>query len=47
LVAVAQSVAQIADQPTIQPAHLAEAIQYRPRIAPPIDLLEPDAAREQ
>jgi len=26
---------------------LAEALQYRPRIAPPIDLLEPDAAREQ
>jgi hypothetical protein len=42
MLTVAQSVAQLADQPQILPAHLAEALQYRPRIAPIIDLLEPE-----
>src|SRR5512144_3102456 len=32
MLSVAQSVAQLAEQPHIHPAHLAEAIQYRPRI---------------
>jgi len=46
MLSVAQSVAQLADQPAIQPAHLAEALHYRPRIAPLADLLEPDQERE-
>jgi hypothetical protein len=42
ILAVAQSVAQLADQTAIQPAHLAEALHYRSRIAPLADLLEPE-----
>jgi magnesium chelatase family protein len=47
MLAVAQSVAQLADQPHIHPAHLAEAIQYRSRITPIVELLEPRDPAEQ
>ena len=46
MLSVAQSVAQLADQSAIQPAHLAEALHYRPRITPLVELLEPDQKRE-
>jgi hypothetical protein len=39
---VAQSIAQLADVLTIGPAHLAEALQYRPRIAELPDVIEPE-----
>ena len=47
LLDVAQSVAQLTEQTAIHPAHLAEALHYRPRIALLVELLEPDVAREQ
>jgi magnesium chelatase family protein len=42
MLSVARSIAQLADQSEIQPVHLAEALQYRPRIAPIVGLLEPE-----
>jgi predicted ATPase with chaperone activity len=42
VLAVAQSIAQVARVGAIGPVHLAEALQYRSRIAAILDLLEPD-----
>jgi len=42
VLAVAQSIAQLADVPAIGPVQLAEALQYRSRIAAILDVLEPD-----
>ena len=42
LLAVARSIAQLADAPAIGPVHLAEAVQYRARIAATPDVLEPE-----
>jgi predicted ATPase with chaperone activity len=40
--AVAQSIAQLADVSSLGPAHLAEALQYRPRIAELPEVIEPE-----
>jgi predicted ATPase with chaperone activity len=42
MLAVAQSIAQLADRPKIEPIHLAEALQYRSRNTAIVDLLEPE-----
>jgi predicted ATPase with chaperone activity len=42
VLAVAQSIAQLADVPAVGPVQLAEALQYRSRIAAILDVLEPD-----
>jgi predicted ATPase with chaperone activity len=42
LLCVAQSVAQLAGQTVVRPAHLAEALQDRLRFVPRGDLIEPD-----
>jgi predicted ATPase with chaperone activity len=42
VLAVAQSIAQLADVPAIGPVHLAEALQYRSRIAAILDVMEPE-----
>jgi hypothetical protein len=47
LLAVAQSIAQLADQPQVLPVHLAEALQYHSRIAAIVELLEPASPDEQ
>jgi len=47
VLAVAQSIAQLAAAPAIGPVHLAEALQYRSRIAAVLDVLEPDAGADE
>jgi predicted ATPase with chaperone activity len=43
ILAVAQSIAQLAGASAIAPAHLAEALQYRPRLTASPQLLEPES----
>jgi hypothetical protein len=47
VLAVAQSIAQLADVPAIGPVHLALALHYRSRIVAILDLLEPDIPAEK
>ena len=47
LPSVAQSVAQLSGVETIGPVHLAEALQYRSRLAALFDLIEPGSDQEQ
>jgi len=47
MLSVAQSIALLADQSELQPIYLPEALQYRSRIAPIVDLLEPDDTAEE
>ncbi len=47
VLAVAQSITQLADVGAIGPVHLAEALQYRSRIAVVLDLLEPGSQQER
>ncbi len=46
VLAVAQSVAQLAGVGAIGPVHLAEALQYRSRIAAILEVIEPDTPAE-
>jgi predicted ATPase with chaperone activity len=46
VLAVAQSVAQLAGVLAIGPVHLAEALQYRSRVAAILDVMEPDTPAE-
>jgi len=46
VLAVAQSIVQLADVRAIGPVHLAEALQYRSRVAAILDVMEPDTPAE-